>query len=46
MQADENEKYFLELSNARYAKDFQFHNANKNASTTFLFFNVIDQIVH
>ena len=38
MQANENEKSFLELSNARYAKDFQFRNANKNANNFFLIF--------
>ena len=47
MQANENEKYFLELSNASYTKKFQFHNANKNASTIFFyFFNVIGQTMH
>ena len=35
MQANENEQSFLEFSNARYAKDFQFHNANKNANIFF-----------
>ena len=35
MQANENEKSFLEFSNARYVKDFQFHNANKNANQFF-----------
>ena len=39
MQANENEKYILELSNDRYVKEFQFHNVNKNANNFYLFFH-------
>ena len=42
MQANENEKSFLELSNATYVKNFKFHNANKSANN-FFFSNIIEK---
>ena len=37
MQANENEKYFLECQMIIMQKIFQFHNANKNSSTKHIF---------
>ena len=48
MQTNENEKSLLECPMLVMQKIFQFHNANKDESTKYIFdfFNVIEKTMH